>query len=306
MTHKRRHEFNFNKKNRKRSNSIKDADCDAKINLNKPEQHPDHFKKRGTLTDHDDDSYDDQYLPEDIDSIYPDDDNTLLYDSNGDCYHYEAVMPSSNTADLDTHPVPIETQHVLSTKTAAEVIEVKLEEEIETLEIRHSASWIEGKEQAKGTCNIVSLQSPPWTTDLPAKRPYHGYGITPGGLPRHGRLSPWLYLCDHTCDLGLCDITFRLPHTCPLGSGCRWRHEILWDELSFLITSGRLTLRRARVMLANWQSSASLDDDVDAWHRMNAIIDRLQYLEAPAILRYTYPYLFPVRDSHALFERLSD
>ncbi|KAI4605034.1 hypothetical protein J4E83_010905 [Alternaria metachromatica] len=215
-------------------------------------------------------------------------------------------MSSSKTTDPDASLVPTKTQDVLSTKTAAELIQGKLESEIETLDIRHSASWIEGKEQAKGTCNIVSLQSPPWTTNLPAKRPWHEYGLTPGGFPRHGRLSPWLYLCDHTCDLSLCDITFRLPYTCPLGSGCRWRHEILWDELSFLITSGRLTLRRARVMLANWQSSASLDDDVDAWHRMNAIIDRLQHLEAPAILRYTYPYLFPVRDSHALFSRLSD
>jgi len=47
MTHKRRHEFNINTKNRNRSNSIEDADCDVKIDHNNPGQHLNDSQKRG-------------------------------------------------------------------------------------------------------------------------------------------------------------------------------------------------------------------------------------------------------------------
>jgi len=226
-----------------------------------------------------------------------------LYAHDGKCYNHAVNMKGPTVAKSDISSIPVDVQHPLSTETTADA---KPESDIRMLEAQHSVSYMEGKERAKGTSRIIKLEQPPWRTILPPRKPEHDYGVTQEGVSLHGRLSPWLYLCDHTCDLGLCDITFRLPRACPLGPACRWKHEILWDELSFLITSGRLNLRRARTMLANWESSTTPADDIDVWCRMNIIIDRVQYLETPAEIKYTYPHLFPVSDSHALFERLSD
>ena len=236
-----------------------------------------------------------------LDNTSGKDNRVRSYADESKCYHRVGFMNTSTITDSGDSTVPIDVQHSLSTETAPEA---EPESAIEMLKTLYSASRKEGKELAKG--RILLLEQPPWRTSLPPRKPEHDYGLTPEGRPLHGRLSPWLYLCDHTCDLGLCDITFRVPFACPLGAACRWKHEIDWDYLSFLITSGRLSLRRTRTMLANWKSSAIPSEDVGTWYRMNAIMERLQYLEKPARIGYTYPYLFPISDSHALFERLSD
>ncbi|KAI4921618.1 hypothetical protein J4E90_000044 [Alternaria incomplexa] len=278
MANKAKYKTFLKRKNRKGGSNIEDAESKK----NNQKRHPNHFGKPEpevrSAYNPDRDPFKDDY----IDNTCAKGNHFRFYTNDGECYYSVAIINSSTETAPEAEP----------------------ESEIQMLKTLYSASRKAGKELAKG--RFLSLEQPPWRTFLPPRKPEHDYGLTPEGRSLHGRLSPWLYLCDHTCDLGLCDITFRLPSACPLGATCRWKHEIDWDDLSFLITSGRLSVRRTRTMLANWKSSATPSEDVGTWYRMHAIIRRLQYLEKPARIGYIYPYLFPGSDSHALFERLID
>jgi len=118
----------------------------------------------------------------------------------------------------------------------------------------------------------VDFEPTPWGRVVHRKRPWHKYGILPNGKPNNGRLWPELYYCDYTCDYGLCYKTFGTPDACHLGPRCRWKHEIKWADLQFLIRSGRVSLGRARIMLANWQTPVAPKMPARACSRMSAML----------------------------------
>jgi hypothetical protein len=144
-----------------------------------------------------------------------------------------------------------------------------------------------------GTLFSIHFEPTPWRTDLPPSRPWHFYKPHPDGTDNDGRLWPWLYLCDPTCDYGLCYATFGTPDACDLEL-CRWKHEIEWEDFRFLIMSGWLQLKRARIMLADWHAPTMPNMSDDVRNRMLAISVGLGEGPGPKMLKFGYPYLSPL------------
>jgi len=141
-------------------------------------------------------------------------------------------------------------------------------------EVRYYAKGIaiENARAAGRYVSSVDFETTPWGTVVPPRQPWHNYGILPDGSLNDGRLWPELYHCDYTCDYGLCYKTFGTPGACHLGPRCRWKHEIKWADLEFLIRSGRVSLGRARIMLANWQTPVAPKMPARACGRMYAML----------------------------------
>jgi hypothetical protein len=176
-------------------------------------------------------------------------------------------------------------------------------EESISLASLHSAAFLQAQSAARLSEYIGFFKNTPWHAKLPVLRPWHLYGFNVSGSPAHGRLSPFLYLCDGESDYGLCAATFGTLERCHLGLRCRWKHEIKWADLKILITSGRLCLVRARAMIANWQCSEKPEMRTNAEARMMDITVRLAPLGNAQILTHTYPYVTVPGDAHTLFER---
>jgi hypothetical protein len=176
-------------------------------------------------------------------------------------------------------------------------------EESISLASLHSAAFLQAQSAARLSEYIGFFKNTPWHIKLPVLRPWHLYGFNVSGSPAHGRLSPFLYLCDGESDYGLCAATFGTLERCHLGLRCRWKHEIKWADLKIPITSGRLCLVRARAMIAKWQCSEKPEMRTNAEARMMDITVRLAPLGNAQILAHTYPYVTVPGDAHTLFER---
>jgi len=98
-------------------------------------------------------------------------------------------------------------------------------------------------------------QRPSWERTHQPDRPDLDYGVyTYNGQPNSGLLWPRMLLLNPEQDLGLCYFTFGTTASCPVGEDCRWSHTIQWWQLRFLITSGRVSLPRAQIMMQNWST----------------------------------------------------
>ncbi|KAI4700548.1 hypothetical protein J4E81_003509 [Alternaria sp. BMP 2799] len=175
-------------------------------------------------------------------------------------------------------------------------------EEMRSFESLHSAAFTQAQDAARLSRCIGFFEDTPWRTKFPKLRPEHVYGTNSSGRPSHGRLSPFLYLCNDECDYGLCAATFGTMERCPLGLRCRWKHAIKWNDLKFLITSGRLSLDLARVMLANWQTPTKPEMRLRAEAHMMNITVRLAPLENAQILSSTGPYVATADDADRMEE----
>ena len=175
-------------------------------------------------------------------------------------------------------------------------------EEMRSLKSLHSVAFTQARDAARLSRCIGFFEDTPWRTKFPKLRPEHVYGINSSGRPSHGRLSPFLYLCNDECDYGLCAATFGTMDRCLLGLQCRWKHAIKWNDLRFLITSGRLSLDRARVMLANWQTPTKPEMRLRAEAHMMNITVRLAPLENAQILSSTGPYVATADDADRMEE----
>jgi hypothetical protein len=113
----------------------------------------------------------------------------------------------------------------------------------------------------------------PWSRYSRRLRSYHNYGVHDyDGSVNYGKLWARMYLCGYTNDYGLCYFTFGTPETCPMGSSCRWKHEIRWRDLRLLIITGRVSVPRAQIMMANWCTPNLPELNHHTIHRMMAIL----------------------------------
>jgi hypothetical protein len=137
---------------------------------------------------------------------------------------------------------------------------------------------------------------PPWRQRNRPRWSYHDYGTyTWNNQPNSGVLRSRVLLLSKGTDLGLCHVTFGTLDNCPLGQRCRWDHTIKWKQLRFLIVSGRVSVPRAQIMMANWctpgllldLSESSLDNMFDIYRGLG-VSDHKKVLKP--IRKWTVPF----------------
>jgi hypothetical protein len=183
---------------------------------------------------------------------------------------------------------------------------------VEDLSGRHQDAWnaarscaqeIAGEQVMRSGRTRIRMPRPsneffprlPWPRYRRRLRSYHDYGVHDyDGSVNYGKLWARMYLCGYANDYGLCYFTFGTPETCPMGTSCRWKHEIRWQDLRLLIITGRVSVPRAQIMVANWCTPDLPKLDHHATHRMMAILIGLGSGPDAQILKpirkWTVPY----------------
>jgi ElaB/YqjD/DUF883 family membrane-anchored ribosome-binding protein len=115
-------------------------------------------------------------------------------------------------------------------------------------------------------------QRPWWSRHNPPREPHHLYENPWNGNASDGDLWHWKLLLSEDHNLGLCYYTFGTPSNCELGLNCRWSHTIEWEQLRFLIVSGRVSVLRAQIMMANWKSPQIPELSTSDHYRMLIIL----------------------------------